>query len=466
MRKFKLLLTLAIILPVATASANRGTALIIGNNNYATLGKLFNPINDATLLQATLTKLNFTVTLLTDSTQQQMQQAIVDFSDALIQNGPDTVGLFYYSGHGVQINERNFLIPIEAKAKRNKDFNVVAIAADMVVEAMRNAGNSLNFIILDACRNAPFTESRTVAGGLARMTATQGTLIAYSTAPGEVADDGTAGNNSPYAAALAHAMLVPNVAVERMFRQVRNQVLQTTQQRQVPWEHSSLIGEDYFFNPGIAIPDSTLLPTENLSPSNTTPSYTDKRGLSLYLNFLTRANNDGEFKPFTDGATLHSGDQYQIMLRPAAAGFLYIFQTDAAGTIQRLFPMAEYKGKQLGNINPVQANTTYFLPKQGKAYTLDNTIGTEKIYVFAAREARPEIENLATTLAQAQTAGDIPAETTAAAKLNTLFKSRDLPLTATTIDTSTQISNTSANITEFFQNTCADCVHVLEFKHQ
>jgi hypothetical protein len=128
------------------------------------------------------------------------------------------------------------------------------VSADWVLDQMRFAGNHLNFIILDACRNNPFTRSsRSTAAGLARMEAPEGVLISYSTAPGAVAEDGT-GGNSPYTEALARAMRDSHAPAELMFKQARNDVVRATSRRQVPWDASSLTGQDFYF----AAPEASL----------------------------------------------------------------------------------------------------------------------------------------------------------------------------------------------------------------
>jgi len=457
------LLSLLLLVPkllLATKSpGNAGIALVIGNNAYQAVSSLANPVNDAKLMAATLTQLHFDVSLLLNANQRQMKQAIIGFGDALEQRDKETVGLFYYSGHGVQVDGRNFLIPVDAVAKRNKDFSVVAVEADTLIEAMKAAHNRLNFVILDACRNAPFaTTDRAFGQGLARMQAARGMLIAYATSPGEFAEDGS-GSNSPYTLALASAMLQPKVAVERMFRQVRNAVMQATQQRQLPWESSSLTGGDYFFNPGIATPN---ISSPQPLPIPTTPK-SDREALSLYMDFLTRPATGGEFRTFTDGDSLSSGDLYRIVIRPETNGYLYIFQVDAASAIQRLFPMPTYGSQRLNNLNPVQRGTTYYLPAQTKAFYLDNTRGKETIYVFASRKPRPDLEDLSTALVNAQARQNPQATQAASNKLATLFKSRDLPLVP--LAPAPQDRRSPADIGGFFNNLCATCVHVLEFVH-
>ena len=240
-------------------------ALIIGNADYQYEGKLRNTINDAKLLAETLRSLKFDVIELADVGQKDMKRAIKLFGEKLEEGGKNTVGLFYFSGHGAQIGDVNFLIPTNANIKKEADFEIEAVSANSVQQQMAYAGNRLNIIILDACRTYYPTTSRkkSISGGLAPMDATKGFLIAYATAPGKTASDGT-GNNSPYAAALSKAILLPGLTVERVFKEVRNSVASSTNNEQIPWEASSLTGEDYYFNAG----SSPLLSTQ---PTITAP---------------------------------------------------------------------------------------------------------------------------------------------------------------------------------------------------
>ena len=223
-------------------------ALVIGNSRYR-MAPLANPANDARLIAATLRSVGFDVLEHLDADQKQMKRAVNAFGDKLEAAGRDAVGLFYYAGHGVQVGGRNYLLPLGSDIQREKDVDVEGVAADSVLGAMAFAGNRLNFMVLDACRNNPFKRSfRSAVRGLARMDAPRGTLIAYATGPGDVAADGS-GDNSPYSESLARALVEKGVSVERMFRQVRNAVMQNTNNKQVPWEASSLTGGDFFFNP-------------------------------------------------------------------------------------------------------------------------------------------------------------------------------------------------------------------------
>ena len=229
-------------------AAERRIALVIGNGSYRHTAPLKNPPHDAQLMARTLSRLGFKVIELVDGSREQMLLALRQFGDLLEKGGDDAVGLFYYAGHGVQVNGRNYMIPITAEIKRESDVEIYAVNANAVLGTMGFARNRLNFMILDACRNNPFARSfRSATQGLARMDAPRGTLIAYATAPGEVAADGK-GQNSPYTQALTEAMKIPGMSVEHMFKRSRLLVMEATRDLQVPWESSSLTGE-FYFNP-------------------------------------------------------------------------------------------------------------------------------------------------------------------------------------------------------------------------
>jgi formylglycine-generating enzyme required for sulfatase activity len=233
-----------------TAFAEPRVALVIGNSKYSgDLPRLTNPDNDAELMAATLKKLGFIVVKVQDADLNQMKRAISDFGTKLGNAGPTAVGLFFYAGHGLQISGDNYLIPINARIEKAADADLEAVDANLILKQMEFAGNSLNILILDACRNNPLSRGmRSAGGGLAKMDAPLGTFIAYSTAPGETAADGN-GKNSPYTAALTKAMQKPGIAIEEAFRDARIDVLNATERQQIPWESSSLTGA-FFFAPG------------------------------------------------------------------------------------------------------------------------------------------------------------------------------------------------------------------------
>ncbi|MBV8910269.1 MAG: caspase family protein, partial [Gammaproteobacteria bacterium] len=239
------LAALLLLLPLLAAAEPR-VALVIGNSAYAS-GPLRNPANDAGLMGETLKRVGFEVIERRDADQITMKRAIQDFGSRLEAAGPKAVGLFYYAGHGVQLEGRNYLIPTTAKIEREGDVEIEAVSADWVIAQMRFARNALNIVILDACRNNPFVRSlRSADRGLAMMYAPTGILIAYSAAPGSVAEDGE-GRNSPYTTALSRAMLEVHEPLLEVFAEVREDVLAATGQRQVPGEYDEVVGGRHFY---------------------------------------------------------------------------------------------------------------------------------------------------------------------------------------------------------------------------
>lgn len=240
--------SLTALVPAFALAGEARIALVIGNSEYAN-GPLTNPANDAKMIAESLGSLGFDVVSRRNADQTTMKRAIQDFGARLERAGSGAVGLFYYAGHGVQLNGRNYLIPTSAHIEREGDVEIEAVSADWVIEQMRYARNRLNIVVLDACRNNPFARSmRSADRGLAVMDAPAGILIAYSTAPGSVAADGDA-RNSPYTEALARAMRDVHEPVEQVFKKVRIGVMNATAGRQVPWESSSLTGDFYFAAP-------------------------------------------------------------------------------------------------------------------------------------------------------------------------------------------------------------------------
>lgn len=228
-------------LPLQAAADTGRVALVIGNGDYgAEIGRLRNPVNDAKLMARTLKQLGFAVTLALDVDQKQLKRAVRDFGEALTAAGSEGVGFFYYAGHGLQVDGENYLLPIGAHIEAERDVDLEAVSANAILAQMQYAGNGVNLIFLDACRNNPLSRSfRSTQRGLARVDAPRGSFVGYSTAPGDVSLDGD-GNNSPYALALAQELLRPGEAIEEVHRAVRLQVLSATNQQQTPWDSSSL----------------------------------------------------------------------------------------------------------------------------------------------------------------------------------------------------------------------------------
>ena len=247
-RIFLILFIFVLICPSSLiAATEQRIALVIGNSAYSS-GPLKNPVNDATDMAAALQKLGFKVNMKKNANLETMEGAIEDFGNRLKRGG---VGLFYYAGHGVQVNGVNYLIPIGAKVNKESDVRYKAVDAGRILDEMANANNGMNIVLLDACRDNPFGKSlRSASRGLAIVNnSPTGTFISYSTSPGQVARDGE-GRNSPYTAALLKHIGEPGLSINDVFIKVRQNVRKGT--GQTPWELSSLEG-NFYFNQGKAV---------------------------------------------------------------------------------------------------------------------------------------------------------------------------------------------------------------------
>ena len=244
-------LALAVLLAgVAPAAAEKRVALVIGNSAYENVPRLTNPSNDAADIAAKLTALGFEVVEGIDLGKRDMEKRIRAFAEAL--NGAD-VGLFYYAGHGLQVDQRNFLAPVDAQLKSESDLDFEAVQLDLVLKNMvRNAATSIVF--LDACRDNPLAaqlaqvgRSLDIGRGLARVEAAASMMIVYATEPGKVALDGT-GRNSPFTGALLRHIDTEGASISDVMIAVRNDVLSETSGKQRPFESASLTGQ-FFFKP-------------------------------------------------------------------------------------------------------------------------------------------------------------------------------------------------------------------------
>ena len=179
-------LAVGLVIGPLQAAAEKQIALVIGNNAYEGFERLKNPVSDAKLIARTLRDLGFDVVEQVDIDEKTMKRAIQEFGRRIETAGRDTVSLFYYAGHGLQVNGINYLVPIKARIQRESDVEIEAVDAGLVLRQMEDAGSRVNLMILDACRNNPLPRGlRSITRGLANMNAPQGSLIAYSTAPGE-----------------------------------------------------------------------------------------------------------------------------------------------------------------------------------------------------------------------------------------------------------------------------------------
>jgi uncharacterized caspase-like protein len=275
------------------ASNVRRIALVIGNGAYTNAPRLKNPPNDARDMAATLKTLGFDVSSGVNLNQREMKRLIREFGQKLKAGGN---GLFYYAGHGVQARGRNYIIPVEADIQSEADVEDSGVDVGLVLNYMDDAQNGLNIVILDACRNNPFSRSfRSASEGLAQVDAPTGTLIAYATAPGRVAADG-AGENGLYTSELLKAMRLPGLTATDMFMRVRAEVMRRTGNKQVPWEASSLVGAFYFS--GVANSTGSNTGANNASPSETKFDATAFE--YSYWETIKNSTNPDDFKAYLE----------------------------------------------------------------------------------------------------------------------------------------------------------------------
>ena len=253
---------LSLLLPAAWAQgqgAASGTAkrvaLVIGNGKYPT-APLKNPVNDARAMAQSLKELGFEVTLRENTSQRDMAAAVRQFGTTI---SAGATALFYFAGHGMQVRGKNFLVPVDADIQLEEEVPYSTIDVNLVLDKMEIGKSGVNIVILDACRNNPFSRRfRSAATGLAQMDAPIGTLIAFATAPGSVAQDGT-GENGVYTRHLLQNMPMPGLPVEQMFKRVRIGVAKDTQETQIPWESSSMKGDFVFKEARVAAAQDRMI---------------------------------------------------------------------------------------------------------------------------------------------------------------------------------------------------------------
>ena len=234
-------------------------ALVIGNNNYQRpLSVLSNPINDANIMKKILKKIGFDVIYSENITKREMRLKLEKFYSKIKKGG---VGLLYFSGHGIEINGRNYLIPIDANLSEEIDVEFDSIILDRITKKMLSSKNRLNIVILDACRNNPFTKG--LNGGLAEITPPVGLFVSYSTGAGKVALDGIPGQNGVFTKYLVKYIQQKGLTLQDVFKKTREDVYKSSHKKQFPAIYDQTInGGEFFF----IIPDenSSIVKDENL----------------------------------------------------------------------------------------------------------------------------------------------------------------------------------------------------------
>ena len=241
-----------------TRSGDQGqkrVALVIGNAAYQGSSTLRNPVNDAHAMSDALNGLGFQVIEVTDASQKEMNRAITTFGSKL---NAETVALFFYAGHGLQVKGRNYIIPVDAQIETESAVASESVSVDTVLEQLN--ASPISIVVLDACRNNPFERSfrKMGGGGLAQMDAPMGSFIAYATAPGKTAADGD-GKNGLFTQELLKQINEPGLSLESVFKRVRASVSSKSGSAQMPWDSSSMTG-DFYFKPGSGTQVASLVP--------------------------------------------------------------------------------------------------------------------------------------------------------------------------------------------------------------
>lgn len=308
-------LIILLLAPVSVASAEKRVALVIGNGSYQKIRKLANPYNDATAIAVTLKRLGFEVIEGVDLDKSDLEKRIREFKKSV--QGAD-VAAFFYAGHGVQIAGQNYLIPTDAAVSEMNDVDFETIPFRYVFQPMEFAAK-VRIVFLDACRDNPFegksdgpAASRSIAvdGGLAPIHSVTGSFVAYAAAPGEVAQDG-AGAHSPFTTALLRNIELPGIDLSDLMMNVRREVIEATNSKQVPWDNSSLT-QHFFFKSSTVLAGTGTLQQSIPSPAtglgiaeqqNEGPvvvasrSVDERTDLLEFIRLFTRRWNESDLNP-------------------------------------------------------------------------------------------------------------------------------------------------------------------------
>ncbi|ULJ76495.1 caspase family protein [Rhizobium gallicum] len=330
MQCLRIALTILLVLMCSQALAEKRVALVIGNSAYQHVPMLPNPGNDAGDMAAKLRDLGFEVVVGSDLDLAGVRRTIGDFVSSL--DGAD-IALFYYAGHGLQVNGENYIAPVDAKLLSYIDLEFEAVPMDLILSAMERT-TRVNLVFLDACRDNPLavnlarsmgTRSFSVGRGLAKVGSGVGSLIAFATQPGNVALDGE-GRNSPFTAALLRHLGKPGRDITRELIDVRRDVLQATHGKQVPWDNSSLTGE------------VVLKPLAKLGPAIADTGRTDNAAELAFWDTI-KASTDRDFfdaylQQYPNGLFV-SLAKAKIRIIERAAAEQPAAEAKAAGTVQQ-----------------------------------------------------------------------------------------------------------------------------------
>ena len=289
--------------PAPVTGPEKRVALVIGNSAYEHVSALPNPANDAKAIGQFLNSAGFEVIQATDLDHDEMVQVLQDFSARLAGHGPNTVAFVYYAGHGLQIAGDNYLVPIDARISSEADVPNAAVRLVDVMATLQAVPSRMRAVVLDACRNNPFSSLKDTGRGLAIVDAPNGSIVAYSTAPGTEAFDGE-GSNSPYTSAFLRLASEPNLPIEQFFKKVRVAVNDATDGKQTPWESSSLTSDFYFFGDTAVAAAKIVEPVQSAKASANRP-------VQVAQNLRTRTPREAYNMAIAEGST----EYYQEFVR-------------------------------------------------------------------------------------------------------------------------------------------------------
>ncbi len=295
-------IVMAAMLAISPAvRAETRVALVIGNSAYRNTPALPNPRNDAAAVAAALPPLGFSVLTGFDLDRTGTESILREFGRAL--EGSD-VALFYYAGHGLQVDLKNYIVPVDARLASENDLPFEAVDLTLVLSLMERRPRT-NLVFLDACRDNPLAQNLARSMGAARSTAVArglaiaesgiGTLLVYATQPGNIALDGT-GAHSPFTQGLLDYIATPDIEVRQMLSRVRSSVLAATDGKQVPWDHSSLTGDFFFAARGLAIAHPDGGPPPPAAPAQ--PTTADRE--ALFWDSIKGSADPADFHAYLD----------------------------------------------------------------------------------------------------------------------------------------------------------------------
>ncbi len=338
MNRTLLTLILTLILSVSSLQAQRGlklqqmkleqrVALVIGNNNYDNLANLQNPINDARAMKKILQSRGFDVVYKENASKIDMVKLLKKFNHKLKRGG---VGLYYFAGHGVNIEGKNFLVGTDSSMDDKDTAMYDTLALNLVTRKMKQANNRLNIVILDACRNDPF--SRSGGGGLAPVSDAKGMFVAYATEAGSVASDGKSGKNGIFTKHLIANMQEKGATIEKVFKNTRADVYDATGGKQSPGVYNQIRGDFFFTLPNKNIAISKPKEQTEIVPTKTTSIEPEKVSVQIDKNSPIRKDilkimkaSDNHFETFKGKEFTDSEKEAYIDIKLKKASYIKYF---------------------------------------------------------------------------------------------------------------------------------------------